>query len=546
LYNLPAFAEQLTTDGYQLVFGPSCEDIFAAYERWCEPVKVQGYDLYGFQQFSLRRAYEQSYWFFNWATGAGKSLVQAVAAKDLFDHGEIDVVIACTTTRSKINQARFYEAAGLDVVVNDGLKDKRARVYRKRHRVYVMNYEKLKFDYTEIERLCAGRRVLFVFDEVTKIVTADKPNKARQAFERLFPRTEEGSMVWPMSASVVDGNPLRFRNVFSIGQPLNPLGNKDAFARRYADKIETIDLKTANGKTFPLTTYDWNLTRLQEIRHRVGGYTQTARKTDPGIAHLFKELATLTEPIQMEPGQRRITEAIITAAREAYDRGETLKPYYDLLRYTCNTALALRHTSHALGPALAKEFDLDKIANAKLERLNEQLTEIRDEGDQVLVFTHWTNLTLHLIKDQIEVPHVVHFGTGQSAKESQEAQDRFKATPDITCFFTSDAGMLGLNMQNARVVIQYDPTYSPDDTYQRASRIHRADSYLDGLINYVYVTDDSVEERVWQTNHLRRLTNEAVQGTQETLNFGEFTWADRERALRSEADNLRWLIFGED
>jgi hypothetical protein len=561
LFNLPPFVEQLQKDGYQVVFGPSCEYIFWDFHRWAEPMEVTGYQLHGFQQFSLRRAYERRYWFFNWATGAGKSFIQAVAAKDLFDRGEIEVVIACTVPKSKINQARFYIEAGLDAVVNDGTKSKRTKVYAERHQVYVMNYEKLNFDFGLIRDLCWGRKVLFVFDEATKVVNAEQHNKARRSFEAILPLCHGSSKVWPMSASVVGGNPLRFHDVFGLGSPDggNPLGTADEFTRRYAEKIETYNLKTAKGKTFTLTNISWNQTKLTDIRHRVGSYTQTARKTDPGIAHLFKELQTLVEPIQISPAERKLTEAIVTKARIDMDAWEalgnfdaprpSLKPYYDMLRFTLNAPLALRHSNHDAARSLAADLgdELDKITSSKVERLNEMLAELRDEGSKCLVFTHWTTLSLHLIKDLIEVPHVVHFGSGQSAKESQEAQDRFKATPDITCFFTSDAGMMGLNMQEARVVIQLDPTYNYDDTYQRASRIHRADSHLDGLTNYVFLADGTVDERVWQQNYLGRVISEAVQGTTESLNFGgELTWADRERAQRSEADNLRWMIFGED
>ena len=85
-------------------------------------------------------------------------------------------------------------------------------------------------------------------------------------------------------------------------------------------------------------------------------------------------------------------------------------------------------------------------------------------------------MSLHLIEPHIGVPHVTHFGVGQTNKESQEAQDQFIADPDITAFLTSDAGMHGLNMQCAKYVIQYDPTYSYDEGMQRASRIDRSDS----------------------------------------------------------------------
>jgi superfamily II DNA/RNA helicase len=156
------------------------------------------------------------------------------------------------------------------------------------------------------------------------------------------------------------------------------------------------------------------------------------------------------------------------------------------------------------------------------------------------VFTHWTEQTLHLIKDKLTVPYLAHYGTGQTKVESQRVRDDFKVTPEITCLLTSDAGKEAMNMQNARYVIQFEPAYSYDTEMQRAGRINRADSYLDGLTNYVYVTEDSVEERVLAINRTRQLIAEAVQGTVEAMTTDQL-----ERAQRTEAANLVWLMFGD-
>lgn len=541
LFNLEPFLAVLEQDGWTVILGPSSAAVLDDHQRWGTPLAVEGFELHAFQQYSLQRAFETDYWFFNWATGAGKSFACTAGAKWMFDHDLIDVVLCATVSKSKINQARFFQRAGLDVVVNDGSKPKRERIYQERHQVYVMNYEKLNFDAKDLTELVTGQRVLWIFDEVQKIVTDDKQNKARQSFEKLTKLTAPESKVWTMSASVVNGNPLRFRDVFGIGSGRhNPLEGQARFVADYADKVTDIEIKQPSGRSFFLLKYDWNQTKLTNIRHRVGSYTQTARKTDPGIAPYFKGLATIVEPIQMPAEDRKISEAIIDAAWEVYQAGGNLMPYYSILRYLCNTPESLRHTEFEPGRQIAKEFGpvLDKIGSAKVDRLNEQLESIRESGDQVLVFTHFTTVTLHLIKDKIEVPHVVHYGTGQSNKDSQAAQDEFKSNPDVTCFLSSDAGMLGISMQNARYVIQYEPTYSYDDGMQRASRIDRADSHLDGLTNYVYLTEDSVEERVWAVNQERRHMSALVQGTQEVLSHGS------ERSRRSEADNLAWLIFG--
>ena len=543
LYNLAAFVEQLEEDGWSLIFGESCRTILADYQRWSEPLEIEGYDLHGFQQFSLNRAFEQRFWFFNWATGAGKSFVSAAGAKELFARDEIDLVLAFTISRFKINQQRYYAKAGLDAVVNDGSKPKRRKGYLAGHQVYVANYQKAWVDYDELVELTKGKRVLYILDECHLVISGEnKPNRSRQAIDKLRLLSGDQSRVWPMSASVVGGNPLRFRDVYSIGSlGQNPLGSRTDFIRRYADEVKNTPVKTRTGQSFTLTSYDWSLPRLQEIRHRVGDRTQAVRKTDPAIRQYFRGLATIVEPVQMSDEDRFLTNIIIEKAREAHGREESLAPYYSLLRYVANISTALSATTDEVGREIAKEHsELISASNsAKLEALNDKLEEIREAGDKVVVFTHYTHLGLHLITPHIKVPHVVHFGTGQTTRESQEAQDQFKADPDITAFMTSDAGSHGLNMQCARYCIQIEPTYDYDLGIQRASRIDRSDSHLDGLTNYVLLCDDSVEERVWSVNQSRRELAAAVQGTQEVLSYG-----DADLARRSEAENLSGLIFG--
>ena len=552
LYSLDAFVALLEQDGWQLVFGPSCRPILDNHARWSEPLSIEGYDLYPFQQYCLRKGMESDYFFWNWATGTGKSAVVAPAGgKELFRRGEVDVIIAATLSKSKENLRRSFERAGLDAVVNDGIKSKRTKGYAAGHQVYVLNYEKFNFDRPQLQELVKGKRVLWIFDECQKLVTDDKKNKARLGFEHLLTHTAH-SRVWPMSASVVNGNPLRYRDVFNLnGKPReNPLGTRAQFEHRYADEKKVIPLETATGKTYDLTVYDWNLARLQEIRHRVGGRTHAVRKTDPGVCEHFRGLQTITVPIQSSPEEVKLTDFLIDRAYEAYCRGETMAPYYLLLRTVANTPNALLHSQSEIIKELikAEHWNLDKLLvsagkGSKIDVLNEQLESIREAGDKVLVFTHWTSLTLHLIEPLITVPHVTHYGTGQSNKESQRVQDDFQSDPDLTCFLTSDAGAHGLNMTCARYCISYEPTYSYDDSMQRASRIDRADAHLDGLTNYIYYTENSVEERVLSVQNERRRISEVVQGTQEVLSYGDDV--DHGRALRSEAENYAWLMFGD-
>lgn len=539
LSNLDPFVQQLSEDGHTVIFGASTAPILNKHAQWREPLDVGGdFTLHPYQSYALRRAFEQDYWFFNWSAGAGKSFCCALGALHLFNYDEIDLVLAFTLSKLKIDLCRRFTAAGMDAVINDGTPRRRQKVYGEAHQVYVANYEKAWVDEDFLTEMTAGKRVLWIFDECHKIVSDGTPNKARKALNRMIKTAD--SKVWPMSASVVGGNPLRYRDVFSLVRPQeNPLGTKAEFVERYADQVNRFDMKTRTGATFPFISYDWSLGRLQEVRHRVGDRTQAVRKTDPGVREAFKGLQTVVEPVQLSDTEAHLVRVITERAAAAHQRGETLMPYYRLLRYACNTPAALSHTTDEIGLEIGADFPhlVRDVMCTKLEMLNDKLESIREAGDKVVVFTHWTNLTLHLIKSKLTVPHVIHYGVGQTNLESQEAQDRFKADPDITCFLTSDAGSHGLNMQCARYVIQYEPLYSYDDAMQRAARIDRSDSHLDGLTNYVMVTEDSVEQRVWDIQQQRREISSAIQGTAEVLSY---------QGGRSEADNLSYLIFGKD
>ena len=471
------------------------------------------------------------------------SYISGAGARALVDSGDVDLVIACTLSKLKENLRRTYvNHAGLRAVINDHPEPE---TRRKRYTdpdvdVFVMNYEKLRVDLGAISELTAGRRVLFILDEAHKLITDSTKSKTRKAFDKIVAGCE--AIVWPMSATVVGGNPLRFRDVFALdGGKDNPLGTRTDFVARYADSVRDIPIRARNGRRFTFTTYDWSLTRLQDVRHRTSDRTMAVRKTDPGVRDQFQGMDCLPEFVQATDAAQELFSIIQGRAAEAKDRGESLAPYYLLLRIAAINPAALRHSESPEAAAIVAEHPtlIDAEHSAKIVVINDMLESIRESRDKAVLFCHWTNLGLLPLADHLKVPHVLHYGTGQSARESQAAQDKFISDPDITCFASSDAGTHGLNLQCARYVINADPTYSYDDLAQRNARIDRADSHLTGLTAYVLITEGSVEERVWSVCNERRRLAAAVQGTAETLSYGDDT-----QTLRTEMNDLDYLIFG--
>lgn len=552
LFMLKDFVSTLKADGRTVVFGESARVILGNYERWERPLQVENFtcpgggSLYPYQTFTLNRALERStnpkptdrLMFAGWCAGAGKTLFACSGTQEMFNQDRIDVALVFTMMKLKTNMLKFYESTtSLTAALPDGAKANRKKAYGSGTQVLVLNYEKLWADYEELKELTEGRRVLWIFDECQKVLSDGQSpvTKTRRHLDRLVAKST--ATVWPMSASVVNHSPLRYRNVFDLaGARANPLGSINDFEQRYARTINRVPIGYSEIKY-----YDWDVLKLHEVRHRVASRTQSVRKTDPGVRDFFKGMQTIMTPVQMSPEDHRLYREVERLARKAKDNEEPLMPYYQALRYICNTPEALAASQNPVCQLLAEEYPslITSANSSKVEMFLDQVEEIAEQEDKVVAFSKWTGMGILLLAPHLKrrgIDFVLHYGVGQTDEESQEAQHRFKTDPAVTLFLSSDAGALGLNLPEARYVINYECPYSYDLLMQRNERVNRADSRLDGYTSYVYVTDGTVEERIWHECNSRRELAAATLGTSEVLSHGH--------EERGESANLSYLLFG--
>ena len=565
-----AFTRQLVEDGYEIFLLPSADQVLEWHSQWADSLKVDGVELFDkktgepsslhpYQQYGLRKAlfeypesfkevYGSGFFFFNWGTGTGKTVAACSGAQELFNHDRIDLVIVFTLRQVKVDFTRFANTATkLRAVAVDGEKDFRRKEYRRGEAdMYVLNYEKARksVDLDLLIELVKGKRVLFVFDEVQKILNE---NTNRDGVNKLLDSVKD-KFVWPMSASIIDGDPDRYWKVFEWMKS-NPLGTLKQFHRDYVERIENrkFIVRTRNGP-FPVyeTIHHFDFTKLDEVRHRVAPWTHSVRKTDPGVREFFKGLNFVEVPVEMDPADRQVYNLIVEEAEE-YKKstepveGVTPATFYQALRYTCLGLESHKYSDNALSKVISAKPVSNKTC-AKLERLLDDVATIIDEGDKVVIFTHWTNLSLFRISEALEkkkIAHVVHHG-GQSLSQNEEAKTEFKTNAQCRVFLSSDAGSHGLNLPEARYVLNYDTPFSYDTLMQRCDRIDRADSWLDGLEARIYYYEDTIEERIWEVNNYRRYLASVVQGTEERLHRPPIDLD----ADESNHQMMDWLMFG--
>lgn len=84
-----------------------------------------------------------------------------------------------------------------------------------------------------------------------------------------------------------------------------------------------------------------------------------------------------------------------------------------------------------------------------------------------------------------------------------ELMEKFRRDAECRVFLSTDAGGVGLNLQTASAVINFEPPWNPARLEQRIGRVHRL-----GQAHPVHVvhllTKGSIEERVWETLKVKK------------------------------------------
>src|SRR5207237_9767171 len=92
---------------------------------------------------------------------------------------------------------------------------------------------------------------------------------------------------------------------------------------------------------------------------------------------------------------------------------------------------------------------------------------------------------------------------GVVARKRGELIEKFRRDPECRVVLSTDAGGVGLNLQAASAVINFEPPWNPARLEQRIGRVHRL-----GQANPVqvihFLTEKTIEERVWETLHLKK------------------------------------------
>jgi SNF2 family DNA or RNA helicase len=150
-------------------------------------------------------------------------------------------------------------------------------------------------------------------------------------------------------------------------------------------------------------------------------------------------------------------------------------------------------------------FDKKTHHSPKLAEFREILRELAiEENRKVVVFSEYERMT-YLAGEELHKLGIgfVSLHGGVPSRQRGALIAKFRDDPACKVFLSTDAGGVGLNLQSASAVVNFEPPWNPARLEQRIGRVHRL-----GQARPVHVvhmlTTGSIEERVWETLRLKK------------------------------------------
>jgi superfamily II DNA or RNA helicase/predicted nucleic acid-binding Zn finger protein len=150
-------------------------------------------------------------------------------------------------------------------------------------------------------------------------------------------------------------------------------------------------------------------------------------------------------------------------------------------------------------------FDKQTHHSPKLKEFREVMTDlVLEEDRKAVVFSEFERMT-RLAGEELRKLGIgfVSLHGGVPSRQRGALMEKFRNDPACKVFLSTDAGGVGLNLQFASVVVNFEPPWNPARLEQRIGRVHRLGQSRPVHVIHM-LTEKSIEERVWETLRLKK------------------------------------------
>jgi SNF2 family DNA or RNA helicase len=464
--------------------------------------------------------------------GLGKT-IQAIAAALLLQRttGCARVLVVCPASLKHQWRREIEKTCAEQSAVVEGPRARRLALYEAWRRGFlILNYELVLRDLDAIQRAGAD---LVVLDEAQRIKNWD--TKTARAIKKL--RSPH--------AFILTGTPLENR-LMELHSLVEFLHDRAPGPRWRLLPFHAVT--ESHGRVIAYEGLDVLRGRLRGFflrRERKAVLDQLPERTD-------NTFWTGMTPAQRQPYRKQVaTLGRLLSGKQPLPAGEVslLLRALTNMRVLCNAhaQFAWDQFQELLSqPEPADGGVLRSLGSPKLEEFVRALEDLLDESqEKIVVFSQWERMlrlahfAVRGALEQRDLRAEVFHG-GLTSRARGEMLDAFRIDPEFRVLFSTDAGGLGLNLQeSASIVVNLEVPWNPAVLEQRVGRVHRIGQSRSVQVLH-FVTRGAIEERVRQVVESKRALFQGlfVEGRDEiTLEGSTDTgFLDQVRTLLSEAD----------
>jgi len=473
-----------------------------------------GFRLHPYQDDGLRFLARRGRAFLADDMGLGKT-VQAIAAALVLREavGAPRCLVVCPASLKYQWQSEIRKACGENATVVEGRRTSRAAGYEAWTGGFmVLNYELVLRD-LELLQACAPDVV--ILDEAQRIKNWD--TKTAKAVKRLH----------SPFAFVLTGTPLenRLSELHSLVEFLHP--------RALGPRWRLLPYHAVSDPTGRVVGYE----DLQVLRRRLRPFF--LRRERAAVLDQLPDKTDNTFWTEMTPAQARPYRRFASRVAKILASGHALGPAevrgllqaLTSMRVLCN-GLAQHHWERfedvVRGPVGDDGPDLKALRSPKIEEFVDVLEDILDHSEsKIVVFSQWERMLqiaryamTDLLRRRGERTGIFHGGL--DARSRNRLLEEFGRDPDFRVLLSTDAGGLGLNLQDAAsVVVHLEVPWNPAILEQRIARVHRLGQKRSVQVLH-FVTRGAIEERVRKVVESKRALFEGLLVEEvDRVSFGE-------------------------
>lgn len=382
-------------------------------------------------------------------------------------------------------------APGVAVLLHHGNQRSHGAAFARKAKsaqVVLTSYALVQRDLKDFERVEWQGIVL---DEAQNVKNPDaKQSKAVRQIEAQF-------------RIALTGTPVenRLAELWSIMDFLNPgyLGPKNFFQRRFATPIERY------GDTASLRT----------LRSLVQPFILRRLKTDRTIIQDLPEKQEMAIFCGLSAEQAELYQATVEKALRDIESSDGVQRRGMILGLLTKLKQICNHPAQFLNEAVPVE----SRRSAKLQRFDEMVAELLDEGDRALIFTQFAEwgkrLQTHLERTFKQDTLFLYGSTSKDKRE--EMVDRFQHDPSGPRLFilSLKAGGVGLNLTRANHVFHFDRWWNPAVENQATDRAFRIGQTRNVQV-HKFVCTGTLEEKIHDMIESKKALSEQVVGAGET------------------------------